>query len=373
MPPLNNVSAPASGVLPKSAARLKVGRAVLSAQWGDAKTRTVRASSGARGEVRMPRPTIADFRLWTMGFRLQPVMLLLLLAVTALGATPSAPAPEPAPPATPREFFNAGTRQLSAGKLREAEASLETALVSQKERLQPPALYNLGIVRFGQGVEELKKGPAAKPTAARGEAVIEQAGAAIRQASEALAGNDVQKMVAAYMRGRGVRKELKAATEAVRRALQVHGTALTKWERSSGDFKSASELNRADADAQHNAEVLDRCIAKLVDSLRELQQCMNGMGDKKQQLADALKQLKGRIPAPDMPPGAAGDDEEEEDKPFGPQPGEEEGPSKDGKEMPLSREQAGWLLDGYQLDSERRLPMGEGPEGQPRERSRPTW
>ena len=63
-----------------------------------------------------------------------------------LGATP-----EPAPPATPREFYNAGTRQLRDGKLREAEASLESALASQDPNsLQPPALYNLGLVRFGR-------------------------------------------------------------------------------------------------------------------------------------------------------------------------------------------------------------------------------
>ena len=67
------------------------------------------------------------------------------------------------------------------------------------------------------------------------------------------------------------------------------------------------------------------------------------------------------------------DDEEEEDQPFGPKPGQEEGPSKEGKEMPLSPEQAGWLLDAYKLDSERRLPMGQGPEAKPRDRSRPTW
>jgi tetratricopeptide (TPR) repeat protein len=281
--------------------------------------------------------------------------------------------PDTSPPDTPREFFNAGTRQLEAGKLREAEASLESALTSQDQRLQPPALYNVGLVRFRQGVEELKKGPAAKPTAARGQAAIQQADAASHQAEEALAGNDVQVMVAAYLRGRGVRKELKAATEAVRRALKVYGTALSKWERSSGDFKSALELNRADSDARHNAEVLDRCIAKLVDSVLELQQSAKGMGDKKQQLGDLMKQLKGRIPAPDMPPGAAGDDDEDEEQPSGPKPDQEEGPTKEGQEMVLSPEQAGWLLDGYRLDSERRLPMGGANPGQPKDRTRPTW
>ena len=106
----------------------------------------------------------------------------------------------------------------------------------------------------------------------------------------------------------------------MQRALKVHGAVLARWERASGDFKSAAELNSADTDARHNAEVVDRCIAKLVDSLREMQQCANGMCDKGQQLGEALKQLKGRIPAPNMPPGAAGDEEEEEEQPLGPSP-----------------------------------------------------
>ena len=345
------------------------------------------------------RALTTDYRLRTTDYgprttdiALRTSFLLVTLALTTFGATESNPpaallplkplrkeapvlaVPKAAPPENPREFFNAGTRQLDAGKLREAEASLETALTSQDQRLQPPALYNLGIVRFGQGVEELKKGPAAKPTAARGQTALQQADAALRQAEEALAGNDVQKMVAAYLRGRGAHRELKAATEAVRRALQVHGTALSRWERSSGDFKSALELNRADSDARHNAEVLDRCIARLVDSVRELQQMANGMGDKKQQLGDMLKQLKGRIPAPDMPPGAAGDDEEDEEQPFGPQPGQEEGPTKEGREQTiLSPEQAGWILEGYKLDSERRLPMGGREPGEPKDRYRAPW
>jgi tetratricopeptide (TPR) repeat protein len=276
-------------------------------------------------------------------------------------------------PVTPREYYNAGTEELRAGKLREAEASLETTLASQQQRLQVPALYNLGHVRFAQGIEVLKKSPPAGSTVARGRAAMQQADEAIHKMDEALGGNDVQKLVAAYMHGRGVRKELKAATEAVRRALTVHGAALARWQRASGDFKSALELRTTDADSEHNAEVVDRCIAKLVDSLREMQQCANGMGDKKDQLGDRLKQLRGRIPDKDMPPGAAGDEDEDEDFPFGPKPGQEEGPSKEGKEMTLSQEQAGWILDGYKLDSERRLPMGQGEQAQPKDRNRPTW
>jgi hypothetical protein len=295
------------------------------------------------------------------------------LAVSVLAATPSRPVPETATPASPREFFNAGTQKLREGKLREAEAFFESALASQNERLQPPALYNLGHVRFKQGVDELKKGPAGGAATDRGHGAARTGDEAIRSADEALAGNDLEQMVAAYLRGRGSRREIKAALTAVKKAMDAHKATLNKWQRASGDFRGTVELKRSDADAQHNAQVVDQCIAKLVDSLRELEQMANALGNKKQELGDKLKQLKGRIPAPNMPPGAAGDDEEDEDEPKGPQPGQKEGPSKEGKEMTLSREEAGWLLDSFKLDSERRLPMGQGPEAQPKDRNRPNW
>jgi tetratricopeptide (TPR) repeat protein len=282
--------------------------------------------------------------------------------------------PQASLPNTPREFFNAGTRELRAGKLPEAEASLQSALASQDSRLQPPALYNLGHVRFGLGLDELKKGPAVKPTKDRGASAARTADEAARDADAALASDDVQKMVVSYLRGRGARRELKAATEAVKRALQSHGTALAKWQRSSGDFKSAVELDPKDSDAQQNADVVDRYIAKLIDSLRELQELAAAMGAKGDELKEKLKQLKGRIPAPDMPPGASGDDDEDEDMPNGQQQGQKE-PStpQRGEEMKLSPEQAGWLLNGYKLDSEHRLPMGMEDTAPPKDRSGKTW
>ena len=122
---------------------------------------------------------------------------------------PSA-APEK-PPVTSRDFFNAGTRRLREGKLREAEASLQVALARQDERIQPPTLYNLGHVRFSQGVEELKKSLAAGPTAARARNANQRGDHAIQLAADALAGKDVHKMVVAYLNGRGARRELRAA------------------------------------------------------------------------------------------------------------------------------------------------------------------
>lgn len=297
---------------------------------------------------------------------------LALVALLLCCCNVSAAEPSPAP-SNPREFFNAGTVKLRENKLREAEAMLESVLSSQEERLQPPALYNLGHVRFAAGKEELKKGPAAKTTSARSRAASQAAENAMRAADDALAGDDLQKMIDAYMRGRAARKELKAAATAVKRALETYAAALNKWQRAAADFRSALELNPADEQARRNAEIVEQCIARLIDSIREMQPRPGAMGSQQQQLRDKLKELRGRIPEPDMPPGAAGDEEEEEENPSGPPPGQSEGPGKEGEEMSISPEQAGWLLDSFKLDGNRRLPMGGDQPAQPRDRSRPTW
>src|SRR5262249_21224141 len=109
-------------------------------------------------------------------------------AATNASAIDTSPAP-----ATPREFFNAGTKQLAARKYREAEAFLESSLASQEESLQSPALYNLGEVRFYQGLEELKKNPNPKPALDRAKATETSVDNAIKAADAALAGEDVDK------------------------------------------------------------------------------------------------------------------------------------------------------------------------------------
>ena len=180
-------------------------------------------------------------------------------------------------------------------------------------------------------------------------------------------------MFEAYQHGRGVRRELKSATAAIRRAMEVHGKVLTKWQRASGDFKSALELKDDYADARHNADVVDRHIAKLVDSLRDMQNAMNNLGQQAGALNEALKALKGKLPAPLGNPGSGEEDEDEDDAPLGPRPGMEEGAGRMGKEILISPEQAGRLLEGFKLGGDARLPMGQGPEGKPRDRKGQTW
>jgi hypothetical protein len=139
-------------------------------------------------------------------------------------------------------------------------------------------------------------------------------------------------------------------------------------------------LNPDDKNARQNIERVEQAIAELIDRVRKLMQMMmaNAAGPKPK-FDDMMKQLKGRIPEDKMPPGAPGDDEEdnggfslEELK------NQMESPGKQGeeRELPLSPEEAGKLLDGFRLDGSRRLPMAPDPTGRPgnpRERKLRDW
>jgi tetratricopeptide (TPR) repeat protein len=286
--------------------------------------------------------------------------------------------PPPAVGENPRELYNAGTEKLRAGKLTDAEALLESSLAKQDARVLPAALFNLGHVRFAQGNEELKKTPDAAATTRQTQAAAADGAGAISKVKDALAANDISQMVEAYLAGRGVRKEMRAATEAVQRAMEADGKTLLKWRRSLGDFRSAAELNPADTSAARNAEIVEQTIAKLVDSLREMQQAAGSLGGKQSELNSLLKQLKGKIPAPNSPPGAAGEDGDEGEDGDRPLPeslsGLKESASGGGQEMDLkiSPEEAGQLLNNIQPDG-KQLPMGQGEPGKPKSRSGRIW
>lgn len=280
---------------------------------------------------------------------------------------------------TPREKFNLGTRKLAEGQLTDAESLFQSVLQAQDERTRSAALYNLGHVRFAQGAEELEKGPSGKQTMERGQAAIEHGQQAMQQAKSALAENELHKMVSAYLGGRGARREFRAAQKAVKQAMESHGATLVKWRRALGDFRSAAELNRSDTNAVANAKLTEQAIAKLVDSLREMMQMAMAMGELSRELKEMMEKLKGQIPMENMPPGAPGDEEEEEVMPESLE-GQREDKGKEGRELerPLSPEEAGRMLDGLQRGGDRRLPMsgrelGGDKEGKPDSRPKQPW
>ena len=311
------------------------------------------------------------------------VALVMAFCPAAFGAPTEATnhtalAPPPPAPVTARGFYNVGTQRLAAGKLAEAETMLQNALAQQDGRVESLALYNLGHVRFELGREELKKSPPVRPAKTRARTAVAAGEDAIQSAETALATNQVQRMVAAYIQGRGARKELRAAYDAVYRALEVHGRTLEKWRRSLGDFRGTAELNASDPNALPNAQLVERAIAELVDSVRELLSVTMKCSGSCSKLGDLLSQLKGRIPKDQMPPGAAGgeeDDEELGEPQLEELAGMKEGESKVGREMEisLSPEEAGNLLDGFRLGGNRRLPMGQSDKGEPKDRKRRDW
>ena len=279
------------------------------------------------------------------------------------------------PPVTARDFYNAGTRLLAAEKFAEAESLFQSALAAQDERVQPLAEFNLGHVRFAEGAELLKKGPDAQKVSARGNAALAAGENAIRTAESALAENNLERMIAAYLEGRGARHELREAEKAVQSAMETYGKTLQKWQRAADDFKGAAELNPADTNATRNAELVEHQMAKLIDQLNQMQAMAGAMGKQKQDLGKLLGQLKGQMPAPNAPPGAAGDDEDEDN----PQPdslaGKKENGSRDGDQMqvPLSPESAGQILDGLSLDGTRRLAMSDQQGTPPKDRKGRNW
>ncbi len=273
-------------------------------------------------------------------------------------------------PVTARDFYNAGTRLFAKTNYADAEKMFESALAAQDENVQPLTLFNLGHTRFGEGVELLKKGPDAQRVSAQGNAALAAGGHAINATESALAENDLDKMIAAYLEGRGAWRELHAAEKAVRSAMETYGKTLLKWQRAADDFKGAAELNPGDTNAQHNAEIVERGIAKLVDDINKMQQMMGALGKQKQDLGKMLSKLKGQIPAPNAPSGGTGEDGDDEGG-QGVQPeslaGQKENEGRDGGEMqvPLSPDQAGQILDGLSIDGSRRLPMGGDQQGRP--------
>lgn len=312
------------------------------------------------------------------GFRLSSLSLL-LLALCA-GQRPSAAAlpGEGNSPGSPREFYNDGTQRFREGKLREAEASLQSAVASEDGPVQPPALYNLGEVRFRQGQDALKQAPDAGAARAQSAAASGLADQAINTGRAALAGDDLGALVRAYLLGRGARRELKAATDAVKKALTAHGAVLSKWQRASGDFKSAFELQPRLGDARFNAEVVDRHIAALVDQQEMMMMAMQGLSERRQELSALLKKLKGRVPGGLLPkaPGDADDDDDDEGDrkpPQGPEAGQQEKETKQGREMALTPEEAMRLLEALKLDANRKLPMGDQDTAKPQDLKRRNW
>ena len=266
---------------------------------------------------------------------------------------------------TPRELYNQGAQSLEKGYLREAESYLLRATSSNLASLQPPALYDLGHVRFQLGKELLKGEQPRAPMIDHAENAHDDGQDAIREADRALKSDDLNHIIGAYNAGRGVRKPLRLANEEVMRAGDLYGAVVVRWKRSVGDFRSTVELRADDRDAQFNADVVQRHIDELQKHMKELAEKKEALGKTRADLKKKLAELRKKIPDGMMQPGQGEpDDEDDEDEPKEPQKpdsGFKDEVGREGEKRGITPEMAQQILEALGLKGDRKLPVG--PDG----------
>ncbi len=273
---------------------------------------------------------------------------------------------------TPREAYNLGVDALKKGYLREAESWLLRSTAAQRESLQPPALYDLGHVRFQQGQELLKGESPRQPLIDRGDTANEDGIDATMRAGRALKTDQLNDILEAYMQGRPVRKQLRLAHEDVQRALDLYGAVLVRWRRSVGDFRSSDELKSSE-DAQVNARVVERHIEELLKHVKQLEQQKSQLGQTRAELKQKMAELKGKIPDELKQPGE-GEEDEDEEEPGQPKP--EPGMQRagnEGEKRGITPEIAQQILEALGLKGDRKLPIGGDEPSKPRDRKGKDW
>ncbi|HET6407143.1 MAG TPA: hypothetical protein VFG14_04620 [Chthoniobacteraceae bacterium] len=275
---------------------------------------------------------------------------------------------------SPRDAYNEGTKALEKGNLRESESWLLRATSSQKETLQPPALYNLGHVRFQQGRELLKGEAARQPMVDRADSATDEGGDAISNADRALKSDDLMAILEAYMNGRATRKELRLANEDVQRALDLYGSVLVRWRRSVGDFRSSDEL-RDSKDSKENAKTVERHIEELLKHKEQLEQQKQAMAGMRSELKKKMAELKKKIPEGMIQPGEGEEEEEEEDEKGQPKPesGWQDRGGREGEQRGITPEIAQQILEALGLTGDRKLPLGGEEQAKPRDRKGKDW
>ncbi|MEQ1860917.1 MAG: hypothetical protein ABMA13_13360 [Chthoniobacteraceae bacterium] len=275
---------------------------------------------------------------------------------------------------SPREAYNQGVEALKKGYLREAESWLLRSTAAQRESLQPPALYDLGHVRFGQGQELLKGESPRQPLVDNADNANDDGVDATMRANRALKKDQLNDILEAYLSGRPIRKQLRLAHEDVQRALDLYGAVLVRWRRSVGDFRSSDEL-KASEDSTFNARVVERHIEELLKHVKQLEQQKEQLGQTRGELKQKMAELKGRIPDELKQPGDGDEDEDEDEEPNQPKPesGFQDRGQKEGEKRGITPEIAQQILEALGLRGDRKLPIGGDEPTKPRDKKGKDW
>ena len=236
-----------------------------------------------------------------------------LSVALALGAWSSLVEDARAVADSPHSSYNEGVTRLAANDLKEAETAFRRTVESNQQQLQPTALYNLGHVRFLQGKETLQGEGNRQQLLDSSAAVTAIAEEVLRRVTPASESEDVQELISAYMEARSSRKQLRLARDENTRELDLLGSALSRWRRSVGDFRSAHELNPSDSEAAFNADVVERHIQELLKFKKKVEEQQEKIGDQREKLTQTMKKMRGKIPK-EMQRGSDDEEEDEEEE-----------------------------------------------------------
>jgi tetratricopeptide (TPR) repeat protein len=299
---------------------------------------------------------------------------LLLLAAAGHGADK---APDELARLDARELHNRGTRRLAEGDLAGAEEALRASLARDADDLRPPALHNLGHVRFGQGKAGLggkTAGDVAELSVAR--SYLEAADADISDMQDQIelldrakaAGREPDTVPATSALGGGIEtyrtiKKLIPKEEAM---VAKRGGVIALWTRALGDFRGAHELDAADGQALANAETIEELLRSLRRETAALAETIEAQRKKLEELRAVIRELVKRLPDDKLPQNAEGEEADDEDflpperrKPKTPRGADKKG--EEGDEQKMTEQEARGALEGLKKEFNRKMPAGKQP------------
>ena len=301
-----------------------------------------------------------------------PFLLLLLAAAGAAAER----APDELARLDARELHNRGTQRLADGDLAGAEEALRASLARDADALRPPALHNLGHVRFGQGKAGLGgrvAGDVTELSVAR--SYLEAADADISDMKDQIelldqakaAGREPDYVPATAALGGGIEtfrtiRKLIPKEEAM---VAKRGGVAALWTRSVGDFRGAHELDGADAQAKANAEAVEELLRALRRETQALEEAIEAQRRKLEELRAVIRELVKRIPDEKLPPQTEGEDGEEDEgflpperrKPKPASGGDRKG--EEGQAQKMTEQEARGSLEGLKNEFGRKMPAGQ--------------
>lgn len=304
---------------------------------------------------------------------MKPLLPLLILLSTGFAAE-RAPAPDPLAGLDARALHNRGTQRLAEGDLAGAEEALRASLAQDRDPLRPPALHNLGHVRFGKGKAGLggkTVGNVTELSIAR--SYLEAADAEISDMKDQIElldkakaeGKEPDYVPATAALGGGINtyrtiKKLIPKEEAM---VVQRGSVIALWTRSVGDFRGAYELAATDQQALANAEAIEELLRALRRETIALEEAIEAQRKKLEELAAVIRELIKRIPDDKLPPNAEGEEEDDENflPPERQKPksgGQSNKPTKEGQAEKMTEQEARGSLEGLKNEFGRKMPAG---------------